>query len=115
MRISSKRKNSMNETFDFERYWAQVEEQNLEDDRRRAQIAIEAENELLGSASTTEEHIARRKAMPFLIVEPDLPLDEMGMGDYRKIRLRDRARAKGPQLTMGEKSYADYQASREKK
>ena len=104
----------MTETFDFERYWAQLEEQNLEADRRRAQIAIEAERDLLGSAPTTEEHIARRKAMPFLIVEPDLPLDEMGMEDYWKIRMRDRAGAKTPQLRMGEMSYAEYQASREK-
>jgi hypothetical protein len=105
----------MSITGDVERYWNEIELQNIESDRRRAEIAIEAERNLLGSAPTTEEHIARRKAMPFLIVEPDLPLDEMSMQDYWKVRLRDRARAKGPQLRMGETSYADYQASREKK
>jgi hypothetical protein len=105
----------MTEAFNFESYWDQLHEQTREADRRRAQIAIEAERDLLDSAPTTEEHIARRKAMPFLIVEPDLPLDEMGMEDYWKIRMRDRARAKDPQLRMGEMSYAEYQASREKK
>jgi hypothetical protein len=55
--------------------------QEQQEQQRRA-----AENELLDSATNMREFIERREAIPHLVLQPELPADEMSMGDYLKLR-----------------------------
>ena len=45
-----------------------------------------AETELLGSAQNMREYADRLKALRSTIIQPEIPLDEMSMSDYMKVR-----------------------------
>jgi hypothetical protein len=55
-----------------------------------AELRKKAEIELLGRAEDMQEYGERLKALHNTIIQPDIPLDEMQMGDYMKMRRRRR-------------------------
>jgi hypothetical protein len=56
--------------------------------RRHEEKRQKTEIELLDGASTLQEFIRRRAELKSLVVEPDIPMDEMTMSDYMKMRDR---------------------------
>jgi hypothetical protein len=104
----------MSNEIDEVAYWEALHTEARELDRKHAEDLQAEQIFLLDTAGTTEEYIARRKAMPFLMVgDANARLDQLSADDYRKARMRDRAAAKKPQLRMGEMSYADFKSKRE--
>src|SRR5262249_1998469 len=69
--------------------YSEYRRKQLEDEKARHEASMKAEVRLLDQTSP-EEFNRRRLAQGHLIVEPDLPLDEMSMGDFVKARLRSR-------------------------
>ena len=66
----------------------------------------EMEINFLDSATTMREYIERRNAQRFLVVDPDLPLDQMSASDYIKMRDREeREVERRPQMGT---SYREY-------
>jgi hypothetical protein len=57
-------------------------QQEYEERRKKAEI------ELLGGAQNMQEYTERLKALRSAVVQPEIPLDEMSMSDYMKIRGR---------------------------
>jgi hypothetical protein len=57
-------------------------------EKEQQEKAQKAANELLNSAPNMGEYCKRREAQEFLVVEPNIPLDEMTMSDYLKVRNR---------------------------
>jgi hypothetical protein len=74
----------------------------------------EMEINFLDSAADMREYIERRNAQRFLVVDPDLPLDEMRASDYIKMRERqesdDRWR---PQMGTSYREYFDQKKGEE--
>ena len=66
----------------------------------------EMEINFLDSATTMREYIERRNAQRFLVVDPDLPPDQMQMADYMKMRDREEREVER-RLQMGT-SYREY-------
>lgn len=54
--------------------------------QKQQQARVNAEVSLLDAATDMREYNRRRDAMPYLLAEPDLPLDEMTQSDYNKSR-----------------------------
>ena len=90
----------------FDIYGAYRREQSAQQDARH-EARMKAERDLLGDA-TGDEFELRREAQRCLIVEPDLPLEEMSMDDFCKARERDQARMRPARLNVGEMSYQEY-------
>lgn len=57
-------------------------------DRKHEEKRKQAEIELLDSATSLQDYIERREGLKTLVAEPDLPMDEMTMSDYMKMRKR---------------------------
>jgi hypothetical protein len=66
----------------------------------------EMEINFLDSATTMREYINRRNAQRFLVVDPDLPLDQMSVSDY--IKMRDREERHVERLPEMGTSYREY-------
>lgn len=65
-------------------------------------------NNFLDSAPTMREFINRRNAQPFLVANPDLPLDQMSASDYMKMRDREERQAEWrPQMGTSYQEYFD--------
>jgi|SRR5580693_6508574 hypothetical protein len=64
------------------RFQTDTETRKREQEKQRR----EAENELLNSATTMREYNERRDAIPHLVLQMDIPPDEMSMADYLKLR-----------------------------
>ena len=92
--------------------YARWREHQIENEKEQQEQARKAEVELLGSASSVLEYCKRRDAQKFLVVEPNIPLDEMSMSDYMKVRARQED-DREPELRIGEKSYKEYRKERE--
>jgi hypothetical protein len=58
--------------------------------REQQEQRQKAEVELLDSLTNMREFIERREALRHLVVEPEIPLDEMTMPDYMKMRDKQR-------------------------
>ena len=50
-----------------------------------------AETDLLGMATNQRQYEELREAQKYLVIEPEIPLDEMTMADYMKVRDGQRA------------------------
>ncbi len=83
--------------------------------KEQQETARKAERDLLDSAPNHREYCRRREAQQFLLIEPDLPLDEMTMSDYMKVRARQAAGEDEPELRVGQKSYHEYRKDQESK
>jgi hypothetical protein len=94
----------------------QFEREEVAAGELRAARKREAEIELLDNTSP-QEFIRRRAAQRHLIVEPDLPLDEMSVSDYIKARMRtaDDSDNERHELRTGRHSYRSYREMREAK
>jgi hypothetical protein len=92
--------------------YARWREHQVENEKEQEEEARKAEIELLGSAPTVREYFRRREAQKFLVVEPNIPLDEMTTSDYMKVRARQED-DREPELRIGEKSYKEYRKERE--
>jgi hypothetical protein len=89
--------------------WEQYQQSRVIEQKEEAR---KAEIELLDSAPTVREYIKRRDAQKFLVVEPNIPLDEMTPSDYMKVRARQED-DREPELRIGEKSYKEFRKERE--
>jgi hypothetical protein len=67
----------------------------------------EMEINFLDSATTMREYIDRRNAQRYLVVDPDLPLDQMSASDYIKMRARQESDDRWRPPKMGA-SYREY-------
>jgi hypothetical protein len=68
----------------------------------------EVEVRLLDSATTMRQYNERREAQSFLVVDPEMPLDEMSMADYMKMRDRDEREGREPKHPPMGTSYREY-------
>src|SRR5450755_1124185 len=95
---------------DFQNIIEQLRQSEVKREIGQKELATAAEVKLL-DVQSYEEYRARREAQPLLIVEPDLPLDEMTASDYCKAREREKT-VKQSNVEMGT-SYKDFQKQRE--
>ena len=69
-------------------------------------VRREMEIQFLDGATTMREYIERRNVQRFLVVDPDLSLDQMSASDYIKMRDREeREVERRPQMGT---SYREY-------
>ena len=61
----------------------------------------------LDSATTMREYNERREAQRFLVVDPDLPLDQMSMPDYMKMRALQEAPPMPPKMGTSYRKYME--------
>lgn len=74
---------------DVNRIFDQLQYENAKKERDQRELRQAAEVELLDE-TTYREYEARRRAQAHLLVEPELPEDEMTYRDYRVARTHDR-------------------------
>jgi hypothetical protein len=76
-------------------------------------VRREMEIQFLDGATTMREYIERRNVQRFLVVDPDLPMDQMSASDYIKMRDREeREVERRPQMGT---SYREYFAQKGKR
>jgi len=63
---------------------------------------------LLDNTTTMREYNERREAQRFLVVDPEMPLDEMSMSDYMKIRDREESEHRESKHPPMGTSYCEY-------
>lgn len=75
---------------DANEIYREARQKFLEAKEKREQAAAAqrqaAEIESLDSAANMREYIERRDALRSKVMQPDVPMDEMSMSDYLKVR-----------------------------
>ena len=98
---------------DVDRIYDRFQLENFLRELEQQETARQAQNQLL-EVDDYREFRRRRADESSLVVEPNIPLDEMTFQDFKRTRAHQQDSVRQPQLEIGELSYRDYRIQRER-